>query len=64
MTDVDKIVAAMLTTAVHRETASIDGVFATYQAILNKLHASPDADEAEAEPFRVDVDLGDEDPGT
>ena len=63
MTDMDKVVAAVLTTAVHRETAGIDDVFATYEAILNKLHASPDADEAEAEPFRVGVDLGDEDPG-
>ena len=61
MTDVDKIVAAMLTTAVHRETASIDDVFATYEAILDKLHGSPNAVEAEA--FRADVDLADEDAG-
>ena len=51
----------MLTTAVHRETASIDDVFATYEAILDKLHGSPNAVEAEA--FRADVDLADEDAG-
>ena len=60
MTDMDKIVAAVLTIA-HRETASIDDVFATYEAILNKLRGSPNAVEAKKEPFRVDVDLGDQD---